>query len=116
MEKECSKIDEGYEESNSRARFLSRPSLPIIKKKIDTTGNVLETYNSSWNVVLYCSLWIQIEETYYRVKSAFIFQPLEMLKVVRRSAKLEAIFEKNWVLVLVNQLKYLRCVKAERAR
>ncbi|KFZ45316.1 Sperm-associated antigen 1, partial [Antrostomus carolinensis] len=37
-EKECSKIDEGYEENNSKARLFSRPSLPIIKKKIDTTG------------------------------------------------------------------------------
>lgn len=43
MEKECSKIDEDCEESNSKARFCSRPSLPIIEKKIDTTGNVLET-------------------------------------------------------------------------
>uniref|UniRef100_A0A8B9N7J4 Sperm associated antigen 1 n=1 Tax=Accipiter nisus TaxID=211598 RepID=A0A8B9N7J4_9AVES len=38
VEKECSKIDEGCEESNSKARFFSRPSLPIIEKKIDTTG------------------------------------------------------------------------------
>ncbi|KAM6087330.1 sperm-associated antigen 1 [Chlamydotis macqueenii] len=38
VEKECSKIDEGCEENNSKARFFSRPSLPIIKKKIDTTG------------------------------------------------------------------------------
>ncbi|XP_051467593.1 sperm-associated antigen 1 isoform X1 [Apus apus] len=38
VEKECSKIDEGFEENNSKARFCSRPSLPIIKKKIDTTG------------------------------------------------------------------------------
>ncbi|XP_071410182.1 sperm-associated antigen 1 isoform X2 [Pithys albifrons albifrons] len=38
VEKECSKIDESCEESNSKARFFSRPSLPIIKKKIDTTG------------------------------------------------------------------------------
>ncbi|XP_010019769.1 PREDICTED: sperm-associated antigen 1 [Nestor notabilis] len=38
VEKECSKIDEGCEESNSKARLFSRPSLPIIKKKIDTTG------------------------------------------------------------------------------
>lgn len=43
VEKECSKIDEGYEENNSKARLFSRPSRPIIKKKIDTTGNVLET-------------------------------------------------------------------------
>lgn len=43
VEKECSKIDEGCEENNSKARFFSRPSLPIIEKKIDTTGNVLET-------------------------------------------------------------------------
>ncbi|KFP62828.1 Sperm-associated antigen 1, partial [Cariama cristata] len=38
VEKECSKIDEGFEESNSKARFFSRSSLPIIEKKIDTTG------------------------------------------------------------------------------
>ncbi|KFV60911.1 Sperm-associated antigen 1, partial [Tyto alba] len=38
VEKECSKIDEGCEESNSKARFFSRPSPPIIEKKIDTTG------------------------------------------------------------------------------
>ncbi|KAM9023353.1 sperm-associated antigen 1 isoform 2-T4 [Ara ararauna] len=38
VEKECSKIDESCEENNSKARFFSRPSLPIIKKKIDTTG------------------------------------------------------------------------------
>lgn len=43
MEKECSKIDEDCEESNSKARFFSRPSPPVIEKKIDTTGNVLET-------------------------------------------------------------------------
>ncbi|KFP50911.1 Sperm-associated antigen 1, partial [Cathartes aura] len=38
VEKECSKIDEGCEESNSKARFFSRPSLPVIEKKIDATG------------------------------------------------------------------------------
>ncbi|KAM9235591.1 sperm-associated antigen 1 [Leptosomus discolor] len=38
VEKECSKVDEGCEESNSKARFFSRPSLPMIEKKIDTTG------------------------------------------------------------------------------
>ncbi|XP_075599737.1 sperm-associated antigen 1 [Balearica regulorum gibbericeps] len=38
VEKECSKIDEGCEENDSKARFFSRPSLPIIEKKIDTTG------------------------------------------------------------------------------
>ncbi|KFV41844.1 Sperm-associated antigen 1, partial [Gavia stellata] len=38
VEKECSKIDEGCEENNSKARFFSRPSLPIIEQKIDTTG------------------------------------------------------------------------------
>ncbi|XP_068040064.1 sperm-associated antigen 1 [Anomalospiza imberbis] len=38
VEKECSKIDEDCEESNSKARFFSRPSLPILEKKIDTTG------------------------------------------------------------------------------
>ncbi|KAM4906416.1 sperm-associated antigen 1 [Sylvia borin] len=38
VEKECSKIDEDCEESNSKARFFSRPSLPVIEKKIDTTG------------------------------------------------------------------------------
>ncbi|CAN8183796.1 unnamed protein product [Coccothraustes coccothraustes] len=38
VEKECSKIDEDCEESNSKARFFSRPSLPIIEKKIDITG------------------------------------------------------------------------------
>ncbi|XP_026698320.1 sperm-associated antigen 1 isoform X1 [Athene cunicularia] len=38
VEKECSKIDEGCGESNSKARFFSRPSLPIIEKNIDTTG------------------------------------------------------------------------------
>lgn len=54
VEKECSKIDEGCEESNSKARFFSRPSLPIIEKKIDTTGNVLETYNFSLIVILCC--------------------------------------------------------------
>lgn len=43
MEKECSKIDEDCEESNSQARLFSRTSLPIIEKKIDTTGNVLKT-------------------------------------------------------------------------
>ncbi|KAM6281025.1 sperm-associated antigen 1 isoform 2-T2 [Porphyrio hochstetteri] len=37
-EKECSKIDESYEENNSKGRFFSRQSLPIIEKKIDTTG------------------------------------------------------------------------------
>lgn len=43
MEKECSKIDKDCEESNSKARFFSSPSPPVIEKKIDTTGNVLET-------------------------------------------------------------------------
>ncbi|XP_058689002.1 sperm-associated antigen 1 [Poecile atricapillus] len=38
VEKECSKIDEDCEESNSKARFFSRPSLAAIEKKIDTTG------------------------------------------------------------------------------
>ncbi|XP_035749782.1 sperm-associated antigen 1 isoform X2 [Egretta garzetta] len=38
VEKECSRIDEGCEENNSKARFCSRPSLPVIKKKIDTAG------------------------------------------------------------------------------
>uniref|UniRef100_A0A8C8AJQ4 Sperm associated antigen 1 n=1 Tax=Otus sunia TaxID=257818 RepID=A0A8C8AJQ4_9STRI len=38
VEKECSRIDEGCEESSSKARFFSRPSLPIIEKNIDTTG------------------------------------------------------------------------------
>ncbi|XP_031986179.1 sperm-associated antigen 1 isoform X1 [Corvus moneduloides] len=38
VEKECSKIDEDYEEGNSKARFFSRPSPPVIEKKIDTTG------------------------------------------------------------------------------
>ncbi|XP_054047303.1 sperm-associated antigen 1 isoform X1 [Rissa tridactyla] len=38
VEKECSKIDEGCEENNSKARFFSRPSIPVIEKKIDTTG------------------------------------------------------------------------------
>ncbi|XP_039562254.1 sperm-associated antigen 1 [Passer montanus] len=38
VEKECSKIDEDCEESNSKARVFSKPSLPIIEKKIDTTG------------------------------------------------------------------------------
>ncbi|KAF4798074.1 hypothetical protein TURU_066948 [Turdus rufiventris] len=38
VEKECSKIDEDCEESNSQARLFSRTSLPIIEKKIDTTG------------------------------------------------------------------------------
>ncbi|XP_005042403.1 PREDICTED: sperm-associated antigen 1 [Ficedula albicollis] len=38
VEKECSKIDEDGEESNSKARFSSRTSLPMIEKKIDTTG------------------------------------------------------------------------------
>ncbi|XP_030906383.1 sperm-associated antigen 1 [Melopsittacus undulatus] len=38
VEKECSKIDESCEESNSKARSFSRPSLPVIRKKIDTTG------------------------------------------------------------------------------
>ncbi|RLW13231.1 hypothetical protein DV515_00000439 [Chloebia gouldiae] len=38
VEKECSKIDEDCEESNSKARFFSRPSLPVIEKRIDTTG------------------------------------------------------------------------------
>ncbi|KFR01740.1 Sperm-associated antigen 1, partial [Nipponia nippon] len=38
VEKECSKIDEGCEENNSKARLFSRPSIPIIEKKIDTTG------------------------------------------------------------------------------
>ncbi|XP_069710534.1 sperm-associated antigen 1 [Phaenicophaeus curvirostris] len=37
VEKECYKIDEGCEESSSKARF-NRPSLPVIQKKIDTTG------------------------------------------------------------------------------
>ncbi|XP_053915968.1 sperm-associated antigen 1 isoform X2 [Cuculus canorus] len=37
VEKECYKIDEGCEENNSKARF-NRPSLPVIEKKIDTTG------------------------------------------------------------------------------
>lgn len=54
MEKECLKIDESCEESNSKARFFSRPSLPVIKKKIDTTGNVLETYNFSLIVIQCC--------------------------------------------------------------
>ncbi|XP_064363735.1 sperm-associated antigen 1 isoform X2 [Dromaius novaehollandiae] len=38
VEKECSKIDDGCEETNSKARFFTRPSLPVIEKKIDTTG------------------------------------------------------------------------------
>ncbi|KAL2308767.1 hypothetical protein Nmel_001831 [Mimus melanotis] len=38
VEKECSKIDEDCEESNSKARLFSRTSLPVIEKKIDTTG------------------------------------------------------------------------------
>ncbi|XP_054241447.1 sperm-associated antigen 1 [Indicator indicator] len=38
VEKECSKIDEACEESNSKARIFSRPSLPVIQKKIDTSG------------------------------------------------------------------------------
>ncbi|KFV81865.1 Sperm-associated antigen 1, partial [Struthio camelus australis] len=38
VEKECSKIDEGCDENNSKARFFTRPSLPVIDKKIDTTG------------------------------------------------------------------------------
>ncbi|XP_068017247.1 sperm-associated antigen 1 [Melanerpes formicivorus] len=38
VEKECSKIDEDCEESNSKARIFSRPSLPVIQKKIDTSG------------------------------------------------------------------------------
>ncbi|KFQ74140.1 Sperm-associated antigen 1, partial [Phaethon lepturus] len=38
VEKECSKIDEGCEENNSKPRFFSRPSPPIIEKKIDTAG------------------------------------------------------------------------------
>ncbi|XP_014820655.1 PREDICTED: sperm-associated antigen 1 [Calidris pugnax] len=42
VEKECSKIDEGCEENNSKARFFSRPSLPIIEKKIDTTGMTMK--------------------------------------------------------------------------
>ncbi|KAM9386501.1 sperm-associated antigen 1 [Phaethornis superciliosus] len=38
VEKECSKIDDGHEENNSKARLFTRKSLPIIKKEIDTTG------------------------------------------------------------------------------
>ncbi|KFP07678.1 Sperm-associated antigen 1, partial [Calypte anna] len=38
VEKECSKIDDGHEENNSKARLFTRPSQPIIKKEIDTTG------------------------------------------------------------------------------
>ncbi|XP_061850945.1 sperm-associated antigen 1 [Colius striatus] len=38
VENECSKIDDDCEERNSKARFFSSPSLPIIEKKIDTTG------------------------------------------------------------------------------
>ncbi|XP_071594154.1 sperm-associated antigen 1 [Heliangelus exortis] len=38
VEKECSKIDDGHEENNSKARLFTRPSLPVIKKEIDTTG------------------------------------------------------------------------------
>ncbi|XP_021242359.1 sperm-associated antigen 1 [Numida meleagris] len=38
VEKECSKIDESSEENNSKARFCSRPSLPLIEKKVNTTG------------------------------------------------------------------------------
>ncbi|XP_048796302.1 sperm-associated antigen 1 isoform X2 [Lagopus muta] len=38
VEKECSKIDESSEENNSKARFSIRPSLPLIEKKINTTG------------------------------------------------------------------------------
>ena len=56
VEKECSKIDEGYEENNSKARFFSRPSPPVIEKKIDTTGNVLETSNFSVIVILCCGV------------------------------------------------------------
>ncbi|XP_010081464.1 PREDICTED: sperm-associated antigen 1 [Pterocles gutturalis] len=37
-EEECSKIDEGCKENNSKARFFCKPSPPIIEKKIDTTG------------------------------------------------------------------------------
>ncbi|XP_010151875.1 PREDICTED: sperm-associated antigen 1, partial [Eurypyga helias] len=36
VEKECSKIDEGCDEHNSKASFFSRPRPPIIEKKIDT--------------------------------------------------------------------------------
>ncbi|KAM8810612.1 sperm-associated antigen 1 [Eudromia elegans] len=38
VEKECSKIDDGCEENTSKARFFTRPSLPVIENKIDTTG------------------------------------------------------------------------------
>ncbi|KFV93959.1 Sperm-associated antigen 1, partial [Eurypyga helias] len=38
VEKECSKIDEGCDEHNSKASFFSRPRPPIIEKKIDTVG------------------------------------------------------------------------------
>ncbi|XP_064010086.1 sperm-associated antigen 1 [Pogoniulus pusillus] len=38
VEKECAKIDGGCEESTSKARIFSRPSLPVIQKEIDTSG------------------------------------------------------------------------------
>lgn len=53
MEKECSKIDEGAEENNSKSRFFNRPRLPLIEKKIDTTGNALETFFSLTVILCY---------------------------------------------------------------
>uniref|UniRef100_A0A8C0IP34 Sperm associated antigen 1 n=1 Tax=Chelonoidis abingdonii TaxID=106734 RepID=A0A8C0IP34_CHEAB len=38
VEKECSKVDEVYEENNSKACFNISSNLPVIEKKIDTTG------------------------------------------------------------------------------
>ncbi|XP_067393348.1 sperm-associated antigen 1 isoform X2 [Emydura macquarii macquarii] len=38
VEKECSKLDEGYEENNSKEGFNINSSLPVIEKRIETTG------------------------------------------------------------------------------
>ncbi|KAM9164142.1 sperm-associated antigen 1 isoform 3-T3 [Pangshura tecta] len=38
VEKECSKVDEVYEENNSKACFSNSSNLPVIEKKIDITG------------------------------------------------------------------------------
>uniref|UniRef100_A0A674I1F2 Sperm-associated antigen 1 n=2 Tax=Terrapene triunguis TaxID=2587831 RepID=A0A674I1F2_9SAUR len=38
VEKECSKVDEVYEENNSKACFNISSNLPVIEKKIETTG------------------------------------------------------------------------------
>lgn len=95
MEKECSKVDEVCEENNSKACFNISSNLPVIEKKIDTTGKwwfsikivfsliVLSSVNSIYNVH---ANWRNIIEE----KCAFaiylflaFFQPTQKIKVNR---------------------------------